>query len=125
MLSRIILFAFFASSANCSDNCNNFHEGIFIYQEGEYKGVKVHRSLSEQTEIIGDTITAYFFIKWVSDCSYMLIPNKVSYKSKENVLQKDTIKVNIIDVLSDTSYRYKAIQKDVATENIMVKVNAY
>lgn len=121
MTNFITYFTWFLLYLNCYNNCENFREGTFIYQD--YEGVKVHRTLNEQTEIIGDTLITSFSIKWVSDCSYILIPQKVIYKSKENALPQDTIKVDIIEVLSDKSYRYQAITKGVATKYTMVKIN--
>ena len=104
-------------------DCASFREGTFMYQELVYQGVTIHRTPNEQMEIIGDMLITSFSIKWISDCSYILIPQKVIYKSKENDLPKDTIKVDIIEILSDTSYRYKAITKGVANEGTMIKID--
>ncbi len=120
MINFITYSTWFLLYLNYYINCENFREGTFIYQD--YEGVKVCRTLNEQTEIIGDTLITSFSIKWVSDCSYLLIPQKVIYKSKENVLPHDTIQVDIIEVLSDKSYRYKAITNGVETKYTMVKI---
>jgi len=102
--------------------CNNFHRGNFVYAKSEYKGVVIHRFANEQVEQVGDTLKIFFSIKWLDDCNYILVPNKVFYKSVENVLPKDTILVHITEVLSDTSYRYTAIANTVETKYIIIKL---
>lgn len=72
--------------------------------------------------MIGDSIVALFTITWFNDCSYILIPQKAIYKSKEYDLPKSLIQVNIINVMSDTSYRYKSTAKGVTSEYTLIKI---
>ena len=113
----IIYLLFFQPQQN---SCANFYQGKFAYENK--KELKIYRTLNEQIEFIGDSIATTFSIKWVNNCNYILIPKKVIYEMKIYDLPKDTIFVYITEILSDSSYRYKAVVNNSETIDTIYKV---
>ena len=102
--------------------CGNFHEGVFVYQEAEFRGTMVVRTETQQTETSGDTIVIESHIIWDSDCSYKLAVVAAYSKTRTLEIPQDTIYVTITEILSDTSYRYKAVVSGNVMEHTMIKL---
>ena len=105
------------------NNLTDFKTGTYIYKGEAFNDVIVIRTESYQIESLGDSIFTYFDIKWIDSKGYFLIPNKVIFNSKTTFLPKDTIRVSILSILSDTSYRYQAVVNQDTTEHIMIKIS--
>jgi hypothetical protein len=123
LFSVILIICLSCNVSFFRSDCYRFYSGSYIYKEDVLRGVKIERNQHKQIETIGDTLIAYFIIEWQDKCSYNLIPEKVLYKSIENLLPKDTIHVSIIEISSDSSYRYRAITKKDTVVHTMIKVN--
>jgi hypothetical protein len=106
--------------------CKAFHDGLYAYDDKSFEGVKVMRlpKQNSQIEVLGDSIHTYFMIEWTSDCHYNLVPQKVVYKNQIKNLPKDTIRVDIIEIISKEVYRYQAIVHNDTTHGIMRKLSS-
>jgi hypothetical protein len=116
-------FIFFGWFLFQNSECGLFKEGDFIYKNSPIKGIKVYRTLSTQTETIGDTLVSVFKISWKDHCKYILVPEKVIYKKKESIVSKDTVFVEITSILSKNAYKYKATTKGRVTRGTIIKIN--
>jgi hypothetical protein len=132
IIAATIVFAFFvcnpltrkdkAEKKTSSTRCGNFHEGVFVYKEAEFSGGFVIRTETKQTETSGDSLKVESTIIWDSDCSYKLVFIGAYSKFREVEVPQDTVYVTITEVLSDSSYRYKAVVNGSVTEYTMIKL---
>jgi hypothetical protein len=103
------------------ERCLKFHDGIFVYKPIRQKNIKVYRQGNTQIEYNGDT-KFICDIYWPSDCQYVLIPKSKQVKDRVEPLPQDTTFVNIIEIVSDSVYRYSAISKGRVREYNMAKI---
>jgi hypothetical protein len=89
--------------------CSNFKSGTFTYGEKEWTTVKIFRDNNSQVEILGDTLKAYFTIRWTGDCTYDLTADTVVYNSESHPLDIKTLHVTITEILNDSTYHYTSI----------------
>ena len=84
-----------------------FKKGRFKYGNPNYSSVDIIRGDSIQKELGGNMGNQIYKIDWTSDCSYNLIPKKMSdERLKEKV--GSVLHVQIIDILSSRSYVYRS-----------------
>ena len=86
--------------------CEKFETGIYKYQHVLYQDTQIKRKRKIQREIFKGGKQIYF-IKWYSNCHYVLIYKKMSEPRLKHLIGNE-IDVEIIDVLDDGSYVYKS-----------------
>jgi hypothetical protein len=86
--------------------CEKFKTGIYEYKHVLYRDTKIKRKRKVQREIFKDGKQIYY-IKWISDCHYVLTYKKMTEPRLKHLIGKE-IDVEIIDVLDDGSYVYKS-----------------
>jgi hypothetical protein len=118
----ILLLSLAETSFFKQDKCAEFRTGSYIYEDNLYSNIIVKRTLFNQVEIIGDSIMALFSVEWKGSCKFILIPENVYTANGKNDLPNDTILVEIKEILSDSSYRYRAILKGDTVYQTMIKM---
>ena len=93
------------SNIDC-EKYDQFKTGEFKYDSKIYENTTISRSKDTQIKKNGDKETIYD-IQWISPCEYTLTYRKVS-EDKYSHLIGETIKVQIIDILSNESYVYRS-----------------
>ena len=88
------------------NTCQKFKTGIYAYKNPLYKDTKIKRKRKVQKEIFKAGRQIYY-IKWISNCNYVLIYKKMTEPRLKHLIGKE-IDVEIIDVLDDESYVYKS-----------------
>ena len=86
--------------------CEKFKTGIYAYKNVLYQDTKIKRKRKVQREIFKGGKQIYY-IKWISDCHYVLIYKKMTEPRLKHLIGKE-IDVEIIDILDDGSYVYKS-----------------
>jgi len=88
-------------------------------EDNLYAGLSIVRNDSLQIERV-DSLTTIMRIVWKSDCEYYLIPVKVDNRKYQYVLG-DTLLVQIVTILSDSTFICSAIKNLDTTQYVMVK----
>jgi hypothetical protein len=86
--------------------CEQFKTGIYKYKNVLYQDTKIKRKRKVQREIFKGGKQIYF-IKWLSDCHYVLTYKRMTEPRLKHLIGKE-IDVEIIDFLDDGSYVYKS-----------------
>ena len=86
--------------------CEKFKTGIYQYKHVLYRDTKIKRKRKVQREIFKGGKQIYY-IKWISDCHYVLTYKKMTEPRLKHLIGKE-IDVQIIDVLEDGSYVYRS-----------------
>ena len=100
----VFLFMFlFISCYNVSRNCNNFHEGEFVFKSiinGEIKTSKFIRNKKYEIEFFENKIDSAK-IRWVNDCECIL--TKLNPKSNQ---EKRAVQIKILST-KEKSYTFE------------------
>lgn len=91
--------------------CKTFHQGEYRYENPAYSETTISRRKNLQIEKDGYGGTQVYKIKWTDDHKYELQAVKMSLE-KDKHREKSTIAVEIIEVLNEKTYLYKAYFKD-------------
>lgn len=86
--------------------CDKFKKGIYTYKNILYRDTKIKRRRKIQREI-GKKDKQIYFIKWLNNCTYVLIYKRMTAPRLKHLIGKE-IHVEIIDVLDDKSYVYRS-----------------
>ena len=89
------------------EKCKVFHLGKFKYESPAYSETIIKRRKKRQIEKGGVGGKQVYKIKWTNDYKYQLETVKMSLK-KDKHKEGNVIDVEIIEVLNDTTYLYKA-----------------
>ncbi|UNY99871.1 hypothetical protein MQE36_05860 [Zhouia spongiae] len=92
---------------NVCDACKKFQNGHYKYKHVLYKDTKIKRKRKVQREI-GIEDKQIYYIKWLSDCTYVLTYKRMTEPRLKHLIGKE-INVEIIDILDDGSYVYRSI----------------
>ena len=96
--------------------CKAFHRGIYKYESPAYSKTKIKRRKKKQIEkagLKGDR--QVYKIKWIDDHIYELETIKMPLE-KDKHKEGNIIRVEIIEVINDNTYLYKAIIPDKAND---------
>jgi hypothetical protein len=104
-LCAIIISGFLASGCN---PYMKFRNGNFEYVDGETKGTLISRKGNTQYEYMGDSIATKWYVEWQAKDKYILLNDYFLYNETSMPFPKDTIYVDIIEILSDSTYRYRS-----------------
>lgn len=85
---------------------SSYLKGNYKYKNPVYQGTKIKRGKRKQREI-GVKYKQIYFIEWLSDIKYKLVYKRMTEKRFKHLIGNEII-VNIIDILPDNSYVYKA-----------------
>lgn len=104
LLFLILCVSFLCSCSGQPKSCTKFKTGTFIYNHPDYKGHIIKRNDSLQIEYNDkDAIKIISYVKWVSDCEFILTYKDIeNYSKKESVIGRE-ISVKILET-SDDSY---------------------
>lgn len=102
--------------------CKKFKTGLYEYKYVLFQGYKIKRKRKVQREI-GKEDKQIYYIKWLSDCSYILTYKRMTEPRLKHLIGKE-IYVEIIDILDDGSYvfRSKANFKEKTNYGIIKKI---
>lgn len=87
--------------------CRAFHRGKFKYENPAYSETIIKRRKNRQIEKGGISGTQKYKIKWTDDHKYQLETIKMSL-DKDKHKEGNLIEVEIIEILNDKTYLYKA-----------------
>ena len=88
-------------------DCSDFKTGVFSFESGNAKDVRIRRGKSKQVELHPESSSKVISkIEWMDDCTFILTCIKVNKpENKKYIGGKLTVK--IISV-TDSSYTYRA-----------------
>ncbi len=87
--------------------CSAFHRGKFKYENPAYSETIMHRRKKRQIEKGGLGGRQVYAIKWIDDHKYILETVKLPLE-KDKHKEDNIIEVEIIELLNDITYLYKA-----------------
>lgn len=86
--------------------CTKFKTGLYAYIGVLNLDTKIKRKRKVQREISDDSKQIYY-IKWLNNCTYVLIYKRMTEPRLKHLIGKE-IHVEIIDVLEDDRYAFRA-----------------
>lgn len=93
------------------EKCKDLHRGTFKYESPAYSETKIKRRKRKQIEKGGYGGKQIYNIEWLDDHIYTLETVKMSL-AKDKIKEGDIITVEIIELLDEDTYLYKAYSKD-------------
>ncbi|MFI1770145.1 hypothetical protein, partial [Thalassobellus citreus] len=104
------------------NTCEKFRTGLYQYTHVLVKDYKIKRKRKIQREI-GKKDKQIYYIKWLSDCKYILTYKRMTDQRLKHLIGKE-IEVEIIDILDDDSYVFssKANFKEIFDYGIIKKI---
>lgn len=97
-------------------NCKDFHRGIYKYENPAFNETLIKRRKRRQIEKGGKGGKQVYKINWIDNHKYQLETVKMSLK-KDKHKEGNLIDVEIIEILNNKTYLYKAyITDDIRTD---------